>query len=122
MATSLVAGVYEKSVDRESAHERITGALAPVMDGSSPAADRPAAEPAKRGFFASLFGGGDDAAAAPTAPLLPTVASRPRGGGRQPDSLGTMVAKTAMRTATTAIVGTLGREIMRGLLAGGRRR
>ena len=122
MAKSLVAGVYEKSVDRESAYERITGALAPVTDGSSPAADRTAAEPAKKGFFASLFGGGDDAAAAPTAPLLPTVASRPRGGGRQPDSLGTMVAKTAMRTATTAIVGTLGREIMRGLLGGGRRR
>ena len=67
---------------------------------------------------ASLLGGGDEAAPTPTASPLPTVAPKARGSGRQPDSLATMVTKTA----TTALVGTIGREIMRGLLGGGRRR
>lgn len=91
--------------------------------GGPPAAGAPPVQPApaKKGFFASLFGGDDEAPAPATSPF-PTVAPKSRGGGRQPDSLATMVPKTAMRTATTAIVGTLGGEFMRGLLGGSRRR
>jgi DNA helicase HerA-like ATPase len=121
---SLVAGVYEQVVDRESAYERLAGVHAAVSGN----AETPAPAPAKKGFFSGWFGDDSDSdtgSRMPSAPAssvpLPTK-SAPRRGGRTPDSLGEVFVKTATRSLATAVVGTLSREIMRGLLGGSRRR
>ncbi len=108
MQNSLVAGVYEKGVDRESAYERLTAVHSD-----------PAATEKKPGFFESLFGGGSSS---PAASGLP-AASAPRRGGRVPDNLATVMARSAVRTIGSSI----GREVVRGVLGsifggGGRRR
>ncbi|MFN3410447.1 MAG: helicase HerA-like domain-containing protein [Limisphaerales bacterium] len=117
---SLVAGVYEEAVDRESAYEILTGSVA-ARAGKTEA---PPVKEDKPGFFGSIFGGGGAKPAAAPAPRpLPTA---PRRGGRRTDSFGTVLAKSATRTVTTAVVGTITRQIMRGvlggILGGGRRR
>ncbi|MEN9678209.1 MAG: hypothetical protein RIS76_4105 [Verrucomicrobiota bacterium] len=115
LASSLVAGVYEQAVDRESAYERLVGAVASAPGQQ---AAPPVAEP-QGGFWSSLFGGGT-AAPAPLPPANPLPTSQPksRSPGRAPMSMTEMVAKSATRSVTTAIAGTIGREIARGLLGG----
>jgi hypothetical protein len=126
MQESLVAGVYEQAIDRESAYEKLTGAVA-----QNPQQAKAASVPEhKQGFWSRLLGGGgtDASADAPTPappPTLPKVAPK-TSRGRPAMGFGEMVARTATRTATTAIVGTLSREVLRGvlggILGGGRRR
>jgi len=102
LASSIVAGVYEQVVDRESAYERLTAAHAA---GAQVQAGTAVQE--KPGFFESIFGGGSG--------------TLPRARGRQPDSLATTMAKSAVRS----IGSTVGRELIRGVLGtllGGRRR
>ena len=100
IAGSLVAGVYEKTVDRESAFEILqqrTGA----GPGAAPAAGGPAAagQAANEGMMGAakeiLFG-----------------TTGPRGGQR--DGLVQTMAKSAVRTVGT----NLGRQILRGVLGG----
>ena len=117
LASSLVAGVYDQAIDRESAYELLTGAVAatPQQQAAPPVTE------AKRGFWASLFGGDEPAAAPPPASTspLPTVPPKPtRSAGRPPMSTAEMVTKTATRTVTTVIAGTIAREVARGLLGG----
>ncbi|MDZ7862719.1 DUF853 domain-containing protein [Acidovorax sp.] len=109
MGSSLVAGVYEKVVDRESAYEKLKGrtadatAQAPAGKGSGGVAT-----PAEEG--GGLLGGLNDVLFGSTGP---------RGGKR--DGLAQTMAKSAVRTMGT----TLGREILRGVLGsvfGGRKR
>lgn len=111
MADSLVAGVYDKVVDRESAYEKLTQAVQPAVPTNT-------AEPSRSGgFWGRVFGGGDPATPSPA------PASRPaRSPGRPPDSIGTMIAKTAARTMTAAVVGTIARGVLGSLFGGGRRR
>jgi len=109
--SSLVYGQYEKTIDRESAYERLTGAHAqpPAAQAQTP----PTKEP---GLLESIFGGGSSAPAG-----LPGNLPARGHGGRQPESLGTVMAKSAVRS----IGSTLGREVIRGLMGsifGGRRR
>ena len=107
---SIVAGVYEKVVDRESAYERLMKSHGETGGGT---ASQPGEGPKKGGFFESLFGGGSG-----SGDSLPTA---PRRGGRQPDTLLTTATKSAVRTIGSSV----GREIVRGLLGsifGGRRR
>jgi DNA helicase HerA-like ATPase len=104
--SSLVYGTYEKAVDRESAYERLKGAHAQPASGTPGTAGSGEGG----GFLSTIFGtlGGGSS---------PT----PRGRGRQPDSLGTMMAKSAARTIGSSV----GREIVRGVLGsifGGRKR
>ena len=121
---SLVAGTYEKMIDRESAYEKLQGAVA----GNASQSAAPAVPENKRGLWSRWFGDGDaapaPAAPAATAPALPRV--EPKTGGRQPQTLAEQMTKVAVRTVTTAVVGTLSREILRGvmgsLLGGNRRR
>lgn len=120
MSQSLVAGVYEKVVDRESAYEKLTQAHA----AGQPRDDKPASG-GGGGFFSSLFGGGAPATSSTGAGSgtggAPLPRNEPRARGRQPDSLVETVAKSAARTVGS----TLGREILRGVLGsifGGRRR
>jgi hypothetical protein len=111
MANSLVAGVYDKVIDRESAYEKLTQA---VQQAPTPSPEQQSGG----GFWGRMFGGGSSSPT-PTATPAPR-ASRPP--GRQPDSMGTMIAKTATRVATTALVGTIARGLLGSIFGGGRRR
>ena len=113
MDSSLVAGVYEKAVDRESAYEKLKGRAAQTgaangngansRNGSSTGgligSKGAPAEPADAG--GGLMGGLNDV-------LFGTTG--PRGAKR--DGLAQTMAKSAVRTMGTS----LGREILRGVL------
>lgn len=104
--SSLVFGTYEKTVDRESAYERLRNTA-----GGGQAQAQPAQKP---GFLESIFGAGGGGGASG----LPTAAPR---GGRRGDSLAEAAAKSAVR----AMGSSVGREIVRGVLGsifGGTRR
>jgi uncharacterized protein len=111
-ASSLVAGVYEKTVDRESAFEKLKGravASADAATGSTPAANAPAAKQDDAGT--GWLGGLKDAMFGSTGP---------RGGKHEG------LAESAARSAVRSVGSAVGREIVRGvlgsLLGGGRRR
>jgi DNA helicase HerA-like ATPase len=104
IAGSLVAGVYEKAVDRDSAYEKL-------KERSEAAAQTAAAATQQAESGGGMMGGLKDILFGSTGP---------RGGKR--DGLAEMAAKSAVRTVGSAV----GREIVRGvlgsLLGGGRRR
>ncbi|WP_422849478.1 helicase HerA-like domain-containing protein [Acidovorax sp. M14] len=106
MASSLVAGVYEKMVDRESAYEKLKGRAAEAGTQAGNAAGGgngkvAAGTPAEEG--GGLLGGLNDVLFGSTGP---------RGGKR--DGLAQTMAKSAVRTMGT----TIGKEILRGVLGG----
>jgi DNA helicase HerA-like ATPase len=107
MQSSLVAGVYEQAVDRESAYEMLKANI-------TAHADSPAAQAGRDGNAQN--GGG---VMGVVSDLL-FGSTGPRGGQR--DGIAQMVVKSAVRTAGSAI----GREIVRGvlgsLLGGSKRR
>jgi uncharacterized protein len=115
IAGSLVAGVYEKTVDRESAYEKIKGRASATPAGTAattPTAGtlpgKAAPAPAEEG--GGLMGGLKDAIFGSTGPR----------GGRRP-GLAEAAASSAVRSIGTAV----GREIIRGVLGsllGGKRR
>ena len=112
IATSDIAGHYEKAVDRESAHEKLQArAIEKAAGAGTPSAPRTAGAPGEGGDQPSIFGTIGDA-------FKPKVG--PRGGVR--DSIATTMIKSAVRSASSQ----MGRQIMRGLLGsflgGGRRR
>jgi hypothetical protein len=111
----VLAGHYEKAVDRESAYEKLQARAGEKSErtGAAPAAQGEAAPAPPQ---SSVLG---EALGTVTAAFQPTVG--PRGGVH--DSLATSLAKSAMRAASSQ----LGRQIARGLLGGilggsGRRR
>lgn len=89
--TSLVAGVYEQAVDRESAYEKLKGA--PTEEARSASTSREASTGQTGGLGDWLFG-----------------STGPRGAQR--DGLAQILAKSAMR----AIGSQVGRDIVRGVL------
>jgi len=104
IAGSLVAGVYEKAVDRESAYEKLTSrvvtAPAATAGGSTPATAGTAGTPAAGGGMLDglkdvLFG-----------------STGPRGGKHEG------LAEAAARSAVRTIGSSVGREIIRGVLGG----
>ncbi|WP_137893679.1 helicase HerA-like domain-containing protein [Ramlibacter sp. 2FC] len=102
---SLVAGVYEKTVDRESAHEILKGRAA-ATEAAASAGTGGNGKAAEGGLLGGL---GD----------MLFGSTGPRGGRRE--GLAEAMAKSAVRTIGT----TVGREIIRGVLGsllGGRRR
>ena len=112
IANSLVAGVYEKAVDRESAYEKIKGraTAATTAAAAAPQPHAPAAATPAETSGGGMFGGLGDMLFGGTGP---------RGGVR--DGLAQSMAKSAVRTMGS----TVGREIIRGVLGsllGGRRR
>jgi DNA helicase HerA-like ATPase len=109
MANSLVAGVYEKTIDRESAYEKIKG-RAPAMDAQ-------AVNQAKQTVSSSNAGESQGVMSEVSDLLFGSTG--PRGGKR--DGVAQLVVRSAVRTVGSAI----GREIVRGVLGGllgGRRR
>lgn len=113
IAGSLVAGTYEKTVDRESAYEKIKGrASAPAPAGGGlpgGPAPGPAGAPAAEG--GGMMDGLKDVLFGSTGPR----------GGRRPG-----LAEAAAASAVRSIGSAVGREIVRGvlgsLLGGGKRR
>jgi len=111
LAGSLVAGVYEKTVDRESAYEKLQGRTEAAAAPGSP-----------KGGAGSLGGAGADGAGGGLMGGLNDVlfgSTGPRGGKH--DGLVQTMAKSAVRTMGTS----LGKEILRGVLGslfGGRKR
>src|SRR6185436_11405023 len=104
MANSPVAGVYEKTVDRESAYEKLKSRATTSATGG------PSAPGAPSEAGGGMFGGLKDILLGSTGP---------RGGHRE--GMVEAMAKTAGRTASSAIT----REIVRGVLGsllGGKRR
>jgi uncharacterized protein len=100
IANSLVARVYEKTVDRESAYEKLKGRAesapdAPAATGGKAGTAKPGA-PAEGSFLNDLLFG----------------TTGPRGGKR--DGLVQTMAKSAVRTVGTNV----GKEILRGVLGG----
>jgi hypothetical protein len=125
IANSLVAGVYEKAVDRESAYERLKGRAAASGDAPASAALGPAPAPAT-----TADGPAAPAEVPKTYPPLPgTVAPAPPGSGVL-DGLKDVIfgstgprggkheglAEAAARSAVRSIGSAVGREIIRGVL------
>ncbi|MBP7913935.1 MAG: DUF853 domain-containing protein [Vitreoscilla sp.] len=115
---SLVAGVYEKAVDRDSAYEKLKGRAAASSDNASSMAEEAAAAtrsgahaPAGQEAGGGLLGGLGSILFGSTGPR----------GGRH-EGLAESAARSAMRSVGSAV----GREIVRGvlgsILGGGRRR
>ena len=116
IANSLVAGVYEKAVDRESAYEKLKGRSASEPGDSTSDAQTGSRQNVPTGAPAADDGGG----------LMGGLgdilfgSTGPRGGRHE--GLAQSMARSAVRTMGT----TVGREIIRGvlgsLLGGGSRR
>jgi hypothetical protein len=106
-AGSLVAGVYEQTVDRESAYEKLQERTTTTSGASSPSPPAtPASSPAPEDSGAAgggLMGGLNDLLFGHTGP---------RGGKH--DGLAQTMARSAVRTIGTSV----GREILRGVLGG----
>jgi DNA helicase HerA-like ATPase len=116
IANSLVAGVYEKAIDRESAYEKLKGRSASAPAESPSGSQIGSRQSAPAGAPAADDGGG----------LMGGLgdilfgSTGPRGGRHE--GLAQSMARSAVRTMGT----TVGREIIRGvlgsLLGGGSRR
>ncbi|WP_295986057.1 helicase HerA-like domain-containing protein [uncultured Variovorax sp.] len=99
---SLVAGVYEKAVDRESAYEKLKGRAE-----SAPGAPAPAAPGSAKG--------GEESSGSGMGSMLNDMlfgTTGPRGAKH--DGLVQTMAKSAVRTMGTSV----GKEILRGVLGG----
>ncbi|WP_418121176.1 helicase HerA-like domain-containing protein [Variovorax sp. 160MFSha2.1] len=101
---SLVAGIYEKSVDRESAYEKLKGRAESAPDAPAPA---PAAPGAAKGTAESS---GSGMGGMLNDMLFGTTGPR----GAKHDGLVQTMAKSAVRTMGTSV----GKEILRGVLGG----
>ncbi|MDB5942805.1 MAG: putative protein of unknown function hydrolase [Ramlibacter sp.] len=95
---SVVAGVYEKVVDRESAYEKLKGRTASAEAGATTSSSTSSASGS-----GGVLGGLSD---------LVFGSTGPRGGRRE--GLAEMMAKSAIRTIGSSV----GREIIRGVLGG----
>ena len=105
--SSLVAGVYEKVVDRESAYEKLQQR---VEAGAASAASSPGGGAVGKTESGGIMGGLNDALFGSTGPR-----------GAKIDGLAQSMAKSAVRTMGSAV----GREIIRGVLGsifGGRKK
>ena len=122
---SLVAGVYEQTLDRESAHEKLQAGAASAASAPAKASPAPTKE-------RSLQDEAQDAVRAPRSPAPKESPSRPAesGGGWLGDLLQgsgrkDSVLETAAKSAARTIGSSVGRELIRGVLGslfGGSRR
>jgi DNA helicase HerA-like ATPase len=124
IAGSLVAGVYEKQLDRQSAYEMLKGQAAGAAPGSAPNGGGLAGEAG--GVFTKPIPGAPAPAPAEGSSMMDGLkdvlfgSTGPRGGRRE--GLAEAAAKSAIRTIGSSV----GREIVRGvlgsLLGGGAKR
>jgi len=113
LSNSLVAGVYEKVVDRESAYEKLKGRAAAAPEGTQTRSMREEAADAVKGGAADAARqeAGTAATGGAGGWLGDMAGDLLKGSGRK-DSILETVAKSAART----IGSTVGREIIRGVL------
>jgi DNA helicase HerA-like ATPase len=122
IANSLVAGSYEKTVDRESAYERLKGRAAAASSNGGAAATTPAAGGAPIGTARGGAAPTADAGGGVLGGLKDAIfgSTGPRGGKHEG------LAEAAARSAMRSIGSSVGREIIRGvlgsILGGGKRR
>ena len=100
IAASVVAGVYEELVDRDSAYEKLRGRAAAGQSGKGGSAGKPGATT-----------GGPPAPESSGGGIMDTIGELLRGSGRK-DSVIEAMAKSAARSAGSQ----LGRAILRGVL------
>ena len=105
IAGSLVAGVYEKKIDRESAYEKLSGRVEAAQGGAAAAAPGTAPVPPGAAAPASAGGGIFDGL---KGAIFGTTG--PRGGKHEG------LAESAARSAVRSIGSSVGREIIRGVL------
>ena len=103
LQSSLVAGVYEKTEDRESAYEKLQARVQSAPGRPNSTGGTAGAGGEQGSTTGSVLGGLSDV-------LFGTTGPR---GGRH-DGLATSMAKSAVRTMGSAV----GREIIRGVLGG----
>jgi hypothetical protein len=99
--SSVVAGVYETAVDRESAYEKLKGKVVASGAGTGTGAGAPAG-----GVAGSSGGGWLDSAGAALGGVLGS------GGSRRGDTVVQAMVKSAARTMGS----TVGRQLIRGVL------
>jgi DNA helicase HerA-like ATPase len=114
IATSVLAGHYEKAIDRESAYEKLQARASEKTEAAgappaSPGASVP--EGAKESFFSKVLGTAGSI-------FQPTVG--PRGGIH--DSMATTAMKSVVRAASSSVGLEIARGILGGILGGGGRR
>jgi DNA helicase HerA-like ATPase len=108
----VVAGVYDKTVDRESAHEKLTARAGGAATGAAQTAPGKTAPPtAQGGAGGGLMDGLSD---------LLFGSTGPRGGKR--DGVVDVMTTSAARSVGSALARELTRGVLGGLLGGGRRR
>ena len=145
LAGSLVAGAYEKTVDRDSAYEKLKGRAAgsggAVAGGASGAPGASSGRSMADEASTAARGTAGDASPDRAAPAEPTAPAAPEasGGGLMDGIKGVLfgstgprggkhegLAESAARSAVRSIGSAVGREIIRGvlgsILGGGRRR
>lgn len=108
MDTSIVAGVYEKTLDRESAYEKIKGHTTerlPTEEGSAPKTSPKSTAKNAETTAATATGGG----------LLDSLGSMLGGGTR---GSRTSVGEQLFKSAASSIGREMGRQIIRGVLGG----
>jgi uncharacterized protein len=103
---SLVAGVYEKAVDRESAYEKLKGRAVASAEAADAA---PQAAPTRGGSSAPAASADDGGMLGGLKDVL-FGSTGPRGGKHEG------LATAAARSAVRSIGSTVGREIIRGVL------
>ena len=122
IAGSLVAGVYEKTVDRESAYEKLKGRAGTEPSATATPTASPAALPAAKDASGTTASAGDGAGGKILGGLKDAIfgSTGPRGGRHEG------LAESAARSAMRSIGSSVGREIIRGvlgnLLGGSRKR
>jgi DNA helicase HerA-like ATPase len=104
IANSLVAGVYEKVVDRESAYEKLKGRVAAQQPETAPAKTSKPTQPEA--------GGGTSAASGGSMTDMLGGLFGGRGGSRRKDTVVEAIVKSAARSIGSQV----GREIIRGVL------
>ncbi|CAM3446817.1 helicase HerA-like C-terminal domain-containing protein [Cupriavidus taiwanensis] len=102
IANSLVAGTYEKTVDRESAYEKLRGSVPTVANGGKGAGGAQAGQPA----------GEQDSGWLGTAGEIFGTLTKGTGKSGRGDSILESMAKSAARTVGSQV----GRELIRGVL------
>jgi DNA helicase HerA-like ATPase len=112
LASSIVAGVYEKTLDRESAFEKIKGRT----DSRLPAKTDASAAPDGPGKAQNSAPAAPEAApAAPGGGLLDSLGSIFGGGARRTR---TSAGEQLIRSAASSVGREVGRQIIRGVLGG----
>jgi hypothetical protein len=122
MRHSLVAGAYEKTIDRESAYEKLKGRAASSADAAAAGLGRTMADEARSATRGGAAPAPAEAGGGVVGGLKDVLfgSTGPRGGKREG------LAESAARSAMRSIGSAVGREIIRGvlggILGGGRRR